>query len=500
MVTGSSRIVSRLTIAAGLTGFALLPGCSIGPKYARPSAPVPPAYKELGAPNVDGDWKPGQPRDDAARGRWWEKFNDPRLNELEEELDISNQNIAAAAANVLAARAMIREARAQYFPTVTGGPSITNSRLSTGFGKPIGIAYTNFSLPFDASWEPDLWGRIRATVSANSFAAQVTVADLQNVRLSAQAELAADYYQLRTQDALKELLDATVGNYQESLDLTRDLAQTGIGNDEAVAQAESQLKATEAQDTNLGILRAQYEHAIAVLAGQPASVFTVPAEAAKASPPSIPVGVPSGLLERRPDIAAAERAVAQANAQIGIARTAFFPTVTLSASAGFQSLSIAKWLEWPSRVWSVGPALAQTIFEGGLRRATVQQFQASYEQTVANYRQTVLTAFQQVEDNLAALRILATVVEQQDSAVESAARSLQVADVRYRAGIDPYLNVLAAQNVLLADRQAAVTSRMQQMVASVQLIKALGGGWDASQIPSPQELGRRIPNGSNEKR
>jgi NodT family efflux transporter outer membrane factor (OMF) lipoprotein len=449
---------------------------------------------------VDGDWKPGQPRDDAARGRWWEKFNDPRLNELEEKLESSNQNIAAAAANVLAARAMIREARAQYFPTVTVGPSITNSRLSTGLGKPIGIAYTSFSLPFDASWEPDLWGRIRATVSANSFAAQVTVADLQNVRLSAQAELAADYYQLRTQDALKELLDATVGNYQESLDLTRDLAQTGVGNDEAVAQAESQLKATEAQDTSLGILRAQYEHAIAVLAGQPASVFTVPAEAAKASPPSIPAGVPSEILERRPDIASAERAVAQANAQIGIAQTAFFPAITLSASAGLQNLSIAKWLEWPSRVWSVGPALAQTIFEGGLRRATVQQFQASYEQTVANYRQTVLTAFQQVEDNLAALRILATVVEQQDSAVESAARSLQVADVRYRAGIDPYLNVLAAQNVLLADRQAAVTSRMQQMVASVQLIKALGGGWDASQIPSPQELGRRIPDGSSEKR
>jgi NodT family efflux transporter outer membrane factor (OMF) lipoprotein len=325
------------------------------------------------------------------------------------------------------------------------------------------------------------------------------VADLENVRLSAQAELAADYYELRAQDALQRLFDAMVSAYQESLDLTRDLAQTGVGNDEAVAQAEVQLKATEAQDTNLGVLRAQHEHAIAVLAGQPPSIFTVPVEAENADPPPIPVGVPSGLLQRRPDIAAAERAVAQANAQIGLARTAFFPAITLSASVGLQSLSIAKWLEWPSRVWSVGPALAQTIFDGGLRRATVQQSQASYEQTVANYRQTVLTALQQVEDNLAALRILATVTEQQDSAVESAARNLQIAEVRYKAGIDPYLNVLTAQTALLTGQQAAVAFRMQQMVASVQLIIALGGGWDVSQIPSPQELGRRISNGSSDK-
>ena len=461
MAGDSYKIASCPASIALVIGGALLTACSVGPKYTRSSAPVPPAYKELGAPNAHGDWKPGQPRDDAARGKWWERFDDPRLNELEEKVDISNQNIAAAAANVLAARAMIREARAQYLPTAAGGPIITNSRLSTGFGKPLGITYTNYSLPFEASWEPDLWGRVRATVGANSLAAQVTVADLQNVRLTAQAELAADYYELRGQDSLKELLDSTVGDYRESLELTRDLSKAGIGNDEAVAQAEFQLKATEAQDTNLGVLRAQYEHAIALLAGQPASTFTIAISALDASPPSIPVGVPSELLERRPDIAAAERAVAQANAQIGIAQTAFFPAITLSASAGLQSLSIAKWLEWPSRVWSVGPTLAQTIFDGGLRRATVQQFQASYEQTVANYRQTVLTAFQQVEDNLAALRILATVVQQQDSAVESAGRSLQVADVRFRAGIDPYLNVITAQTALLAGQQAAVTFRMQ---------------------------------------
>ncbi|HXP86643.1 MAG TPA: efflux transporter outer membrane subunit [Bryobacteraceae bacterium] len=490
-------IASRLATIAAMAVVAFSASCTIGPKYVKPSAPVPPAYKEVGASNVSGDWKLARPSDDAARGRWWERFNDPRLNQLEEKLNISNQNIVAAAANVQAARAMIREARAQYFPSLTVNPGIANSRLSTGFGKPLGIVYSAYSLPFDATWEPDLWGRIRKTVQSNTLAAQASVADLENVRLSAQSELAADYYELRSQDALKQLLDSTVSAYQEALELSRDLSKAGIGNDEAVAQDETQLKATEAQDTDLGVLRAQYEHAIALLSGQTASEFALPAEVLKTSPPPIPLGVPSELLERRPDIAAAERAVAQANAQIGIAKTAFFPAVTLSASAGLQSLSIAKWLEWPSRMWSVGPTLAQTIFEGGLRKATVQQFQATYDQTVANYRETVLTAFQQVEDNLAALRILAQVIEQQDSAIESAGRSLEEAEVRYKAGIDPYLNVIAAQTTLLNSQQTAVNFRTQQMVASVQLIKALGGGWEASQIPSPQDLGKRPPSGDS---
>ena len=462
--------------------------CLVGPKYTRPSAPAPPAYKELGAPNVGGDWKPAQPGDHASRGKWWERFNDGRLNSLEEQLNTSNQSIAAAAANILAARAMIREARAQHFPTLGAHPSIANSRLATGFGKQLGITFISYSLPLEASWEPDLWGRVRETVVANTAAAQASAADLENVRLSAQAELAADYYELRAQDALKQLLDSTVAAYQEALEVTQARYTAGIDSDEAVAQAEAQLKTTKAQDTNLGVLRARYEHAIAVLAGQ-APEFSIPIEAGEQEPPPIPLGVPSELLERRPDIAAAERTVAQANAQIGIARTAFFPAVTLSASAGFQSLSIAKWLDWPSRVWSVGPGLAQTIFDGGLRRATVQQFQAAYEATVANYRQTVLTAFQQVEDSLAALRILAQVIEQQDSAIESAQRSLQEAEVRYRSGIDPYLNVITAQTALFNDQQAAINFRGQRMVASVQLIRALGGGWEASQVPSSKELG-----------
>lgn len=480
-----ARDFAKFSLAAAAT---LLAGCSIGPKYTKPTALVPPAYKELGAPNVEGAWKPAQPRDEAARGKWWENFNDPELNQLEDKLSISNQNIAAAAANVQVARAMIREARAQYFPALTANPGIANSRLSTAFGQTVGATFTTYSLPVDATWEPDLWGRIRNTVKADTFAAQASVADLENVRLSAQADLASDYYELRAQDAQKQLLDSTVRAYQEALELMLDVYKSGLGNDEAVAQAESQWKAAQAQDTNLGVLRAQYEHAMALLAGQPASTFSVPMASLRAMPPPIPVGVPSELLERRPDIASAERSVAQANAQIGLAKTAFFPTVTLSAAAGLESVNIAKWIEWPSRIWSVGPSLAQTIFDAGARRATVQQYQATYDQTVANYRQTVLTAFEQVEDNLAALRILAQVIEQQDGAIDSAGRNLEEAEVRYKAGLDPYLNVIAAQTALLTDQQAAVSFRAQQMVAGVNLIKALGGGWNASEIPSAKEL------------
>lgn len=469
----------------------LLTGCTVGPKYVKPTTPAVPAYKELGAGNiVEGSWKTAQPRDQASRGKWWESFHDSQLNQLEDKLNISNQNIAAAVANVQAARAIIQEARAQYFPTLGANPSITNSRLSTAFGQTVGITYNTYSLPFEASWEPDLWGRVRNTVKSNTFAAQAAAADLENVRLSAQANLATNYYELRAQDALKQVLDATVRADQEALELTVDVYKAGLGNDEAVAQAEAQLKATVAQDTNVGVLRAQYEHAIALLIGQPASTFSASVEVLNEAPPQIPVGVPSELLERRPDIAAAERLVAQANAQIGVAKTAFFPTVTLSGSAGFQAVSIAKWFDWPSRVWSVGPSLAETIFDAGLRRATVQQYQATYDQTVANYRQTVLTAFQQVEDNLAALRILAQVIEQQNEAIDAAGRNLEEAEVRYKAGLDPYLNVIVAQTALLNDQQAVVNFRAQQMVAAVGLIKALGGGWDASQIPSPQELGR----------
>ncbi len=403
-------------------------------------------------------------------------------------MEISNQNIAAAAANVSAARAMVREARAQYFPSIMGTPSITNVRLSSAYGQTVAKTFTTYSLPLEASWEPDLWGRVRKTVEANTFAAQASVADLANVTLSMQAEAATDYYELRGQDALKRLLDSAVTDYQEALELTRDRYTAGMDSDEAVAQAESQWRAAQAQAANLGILRAAYEHAIALLTGRPASTFSILADEFNPPVPAIPLGVPSELLERRPDIAATERAVAQANAQIGIAKSAFFPTITLGASGGLQSLSVAKWLAWPSGVWSMGPSLSQTVFDAGLRRATVQQYQSAYDEAVANYRQTVLTAFQQVEDNLASLRILGEIIDEQDAAVQAATRSLEAADTRYRAGIDPYLNVIAAQTDLLAQQQSAVGFRTQRMIAGVQLIKALGGGWDVSQMPSPKEV------------
>jgi NodT family efflux transporter outer membrane factor (OMF) lipoprotein len=386
------------------------------------------------------------------------------------------------------ARALVRQARSQYFPTLSVNPSITQARVATGFGQALGRTFTAYALPFESSWEPDFWGRIRNTVASSRFGLQVSAADLENVRLSSQAELAADYWALRAQDALIQVTNAAATAYQDSLDLTRDRYAAGLESDEAVAQAETKLNATRADAMNLGILRAQYEHAIAVLVGEPASTFSIAVDTGGSlRPPAVPIGVPSELLERRPDIAAAERAMAQANAQIGIAQTAFFPTTLLSGTFGFDGLSLAKWLTWPNRIWSVGPSLAQSIFDAGLRRATVQQYRAAYEHTVATYRFTVLTAFREVEDNLAALRILARVIDEQNAAVQSAQRSLQVADVRYRSGIDPYLNVIAAQTALLDAQQAVVTFQGQHLAASIQLIKALGGGWNVSQLQSVAE-------------
>jgi NodT family efflux transporter outer membrane factor (OMF) lipoprotein len=435
-------------------------------------------------------------------------------------VNVSNQTIASAAASFMAARAMVKEARAQLFPTVTTNPSITVQRNSatlntiqttgssgsgsgtgsggtgTGTGTvPTGSrgTYVTYDLPFDATWQPDLFGRIRNTIRSAAYGAQASAADLENTRLSIQAEVAIDYFQLRGQDALKQLLDSTVAAYQQTLDLTKSLYDTGIDSDEAVAQAETQLEATQALDVALGVQRAEFEHAIAMLTGQPASTFSIPYEPLDAMPPPIPIGVPSQLLERRPDIAATERLVAQANAQIGIARAAYFPTVTLSAVAGLESTSFTDWFTWPSRFFSVGPAVAETIFDAGLRHATVEQYRAQYDEAVANYRQAVLTAFQQVEDSLSSLRILSVEIHDQGAAVTSAQRALAIATDRYKTGIDPYLNVLTAQTTLLSNQQTAVSLRIQQMTASGQLIEALGGGWDASQLPSPAQLTSKVP-------
>ena len=460
-------------------------GCVIGPKYSRPDTPAPPAYKEAATPVETGDWKPAQPGDATARGAWWTTFEDPRLNELEGRLNVTNQNIAAAVANVEIARALVRQARAQYFPTVTANPNVVQSRIATGFGQSVARTFTAFVLPFEASWEPDLWGRIRNTVASSRFALEVSAADLENVRLSSQADLAANYWALRAQDALIQVTNEAANSFQDALDLTRARYDAGLESDEAVAQAETQLSVTQADAKNLEILRAQFEHAIAVLVGEPAAVFAIAADTdTSLKPPTVPVGVPSELLERRPDIAAAERAVAQANAQIGIAQSAFFPTLLLNGTFGFEGLSLASWLTWPSRIWAVGPSLAQSIFDAGLRKATVQQYRAAYDGTVATYRFTVLTAFQEVEDNLAALRILDRVLDDQNAAVQSAQRALQIADARYRSGIDPYLNVVVAQRAVLNTQQTALTFQGQRLAASVQLIKALGGGWNAAALQS----------------
>lgn len=489
------------TAAVILAAF-FLTSCNVGPKYHTPTVQAPAAYKEVtpeNAKDID-NWKQAQPSDEVLRGNWWEIFNDPELNQLEEQVDKSNQSIASSQAAFMAARALVRQARSQLFPTVTTSPSITRELQSANLKQFVGqgaggtgaggtangatTPFTDYSLPFDATWVPDLWGKVRNTINSQAYSAQASAADLANERLTIHAEVAVDYFQLRSQDALKQLLDSTVDAYKQSLDLTKALLETGIDSDEAVAQAETQLETTQAQDTGVGVLRAQDEHAIAMLLGQPPSTFSIPVKPLETVPPPIPFGVPSELLERRPDIAASERLVAQANAQIGIARAAYFPTLTLSASGGFQSSSITDWFSWPSRFWSVGPSLAETILDAGLRKATVDQFRAQYDETVANYRQTVLTAFQQVEDNLASLRILSQEIDQQVIAINSSQRFLDLATERYRLGIDPYLNVLTAQTTLLGNQQTLVNLKIQQITASVQLVEAVGGGWTRAQIPS----------------
>jgi NodT family efflux transporter outer membrane factor (OMF) lipoprotein len=388
----------------------------------------------------------------------------------------------------LAARALVRETRSQLFPTVTADPGVTRSRqvattAVTGTA-PRRFTSTIYTLPLDASWEPDLWGNIRNTVRANSLEAEATFADLENVRLSIHAEVAIDYFQLRALDAQRQLLDSTVVAYQESLRLAQVRLQTGIASDQDVAQAETQLNTTKAQATDVGILRAQLEHALALLIGKPASMLSLRVEPLKASPAPTPVGVPSELLERRPDIAAAERRVASANAQIGVARAAYFPAVTLTGRAGFQNSSLANLVSWPSFAWSVGASLAETVFDAGRRSAVTERAWANYQKTVADYRQAVLTAFRDVEDNLSTLRIIAQELEEQDAAVKSSQRYLTLANDRYKLGIDSYLNIIAAQATLLNNQRTAVNLREQQMTASVQLIKALGGGWDQSQMRS----------------
>jgi NodT family efflux transporter outer membrane factor (OMF) lipoprotein len=477
----------------------VLPGCVVGPKYHPPAPPAPAAvYKESPTQFQDsGGWTVAQPADARLRGKWWEIFSDPELNSLEDQLDINNQNIKQYFENFMAARAVVREARAQYFPTLSVAPSVTHSRASanvgasstggTGSSSSPQLQSTLYSLPLEASWEPDLWGKVRNTVRQAHYAAQVSAADLENERLTEQASLAEYFFEIRGQDKLQQIYDDTVVADQKEYELTRSLYEAGIDDQISVVEAETTLRSAQAGATNVGVARAQYEHAIAVLLGQTASSFSIPVKPMTVAPPPIPVGVPSELLERRPDVAAAERTMAEANAAIGIAYAAYYPNLTLTGAGGFESSAFSTWLSWPSRFWSVGASLPETIFDAGLRRATVQQNVAIYNADLASYRQTVLTAFQQVEDSLAEVRILSKEIQQEQQAVDSAQTYLKLEQARYDTGVDPYVDVLIAQTTVLADQQTLNALQVQQMTASVALVEALGGGWDRSQLPTTQQ-------------
>ena len=487
----------------------LLAGCMVGPKYHQPAAtvqPPPAAYKELPAENPpEGQWKVAQPQDALLHGKWWEIYSDPELNALEDQLNINNQNIKQSFENFMEARTLVTQARAQLYPTLGTTPSLQRSQSSANLKNNVGttgtagggitkanVYSTLADVPIAASWEPDLWGKVRNTIREAQYNAQLSAADLENVRLTEQASLAVFFYELRGQDALQQILNETVEADKKSLELARARYETGVDTQLALVEAQVTLQQAESTSTNLGIARAQFEHAIAVLNGTSASSFSMPYKPLRATPPAIPVGIPSQLLERRPDIAASERNMAAANAQIGIATAAYYPNLTLSAQGGFESSALQNLFTWPSRFWSVGPSVSETIFDAGLRRATVNQFVAVYNADVASYRQTVLTAFQQVEDSMAAVRILSKQIQQQEQAVQSAQQFLKLSQARYETGVDTYLNVLIAQTTLLTDQQQLASLHTQEMTASVQLIEALGGGWDRSQLPAPAQVSKKV--------
>jgi NodT family efflux transporter outer membrane factor (OMF) lipoprotein len=463
-------------------------GCTVGPNYRRPAAVSPPAFK--GEPPVNlaeaesAGWVQSTPGDAYAKGRWWELYDDPALDALEEQVAVSNQNVAQAEAQYRQARAAATVARAPLFPVVTTAPSITAGSTNTTRTNANGSGGTGFTLPVSVSWEPDLWGSIRRGAAAGAANVQAAAANVGNARLLYQTELAQDYFELHGLDGEADLLTRTQSSYREYLELTRNRFSAGIASDLDVAQAEAQLHTVEAQLMELGVQRAAFEHAIAILIGKAPAELSIPPVALTDAPPAVPLGVPSELLQRRPDIASAERQVAVANEQIGIAMAAFYPNLNLTGSAGFAGSTIAQWLTWPSRFWSVGPQLAATLFDAGRRRGIVAEQQAAYDATVAAYRQTVLTAMQQVEDNLAALRILSGEADKVEETVQSANRALTISAAQYRAGTASYLTVITSQATLLSANVTAVTLQTRRLTASVQLIGALGGGWNASQDPA----------------
>jgi NodT family efflux transporter outer membrane factor (OMF) lipoprotein len=475
----------RLKLLAAIAPLALLSACAVGPDYKRPDVEQPAAFKEAAG------WKMAQPRDEEIRGNWWEAYNDPLLNQLQEQASTANLSLAQAEAAYRQALAAVQGARAAYFPTVGAEFDVTRSSSATVRNNQVTTntstsgARTNHSLSLNASWEPDLWGRVRRSVEASSSSAQASAADLQNVRLSMQTALAQDYFQLRALDSQQQLLDRTLRDYERSLKLTQNQYEAGVVARANVVQAQTQLKNAQTQALDIGVQRAQLEHAIALLVGKAPASFSIAPSPLSANVPDIPVALPSSLLERRPDIAAAERRVAAANAEIGVAKAAYFPSLGLSANGGYQSNTMSNLLSLPNRFWSIGPSLALTLLDGGARRAQTDQAIAAYDQNVAIYRQTVLTGFQEVEDNLAALRILEQEAQTQDEAVQLARQSVAIATNQYKAGVVSYLEVITAQTTALNSEINAVNILNRRLAASVLLIKALGGGWHVPGADAP---------------
>jgi len=460
-------------------------GCAIGPRYTRPPAPVPDTFKEL----ADNDqWKMATPRDDQAKGHWWEIFGDPELDALEDLVEVNNQNVKQAEAKFQEARFAVLGERANAYPRIGVSPAITQTTTGPNSGKGGGASFTTFSLPADVAWEPDLWGRVRLAVEGAVGGAQFSAADLENIKLSEQALLAVDYFSLAAEDMQEALLADTIDAYRRNLQLTTDRYNGGVASRSDITLAQAQLASATAQSTDLRALRAQFEHAIAVLTGRPPAAVQIGATKIDGPPPAIPLAIPSELLERRPDIASSERLIAVANANIGVAMTAYYPTLQLSANPALIAQTVASLFSWASRSWSASAQLSQTAADFGRRRATLEGARASYDAAVAGYRQTVLSAFQEVENDLASLRYLSEEAGQQEQAVVAAQQSLNLEMDRYRAGTESFLNVITTQIILLNDQQAAVTILQRRLTAAVDLIKAVGGGWDMSLLPSPEAL------------
>lgn len=476
-------------LALSLGAFCLA-GCTVGPNYHRPDAATAPAWKENSAPPPNppnGTWKQAEPSDGVLRGAWWEMYGDPQLNGLEAKVAVSNQTLRAAMEQYFSAREQVKVARSQYYPTLAAGPSAQRTRQSSNQSNTnrtlTNYQFNTFTIAGQASWEPDLWGQVRRTVEATRANAQASAALLANVDLSLRSELASDYFELRGLDSQQQLLDNTVKSYADFLQLTQIRFKGGVATESDVALAQTELETTRAQEIDVQVARAQYVHAIATLIGTPASTFSLPPMPLGDQIPQVPVGLPSQLLERRPDIAAAERQVDVANAQIGIAIAAYYPNISLSGTGGFASGNAGTWVQGPSETWSLGASAIELLFDAGRRHAITRQARDAYEQQVANYRQAVLAAFQDVEDNLAALRILSNESAQEQLAVAAAQRSLNINTTQYKGGVATYLQVLTAQTALLTNQRTQADISTRQFVASVQLIRALGGGWDTTQLP-----------------